>query len=97
MNEEDRLIFNELKSKILNIIDLYKSLEEDKRQLEGEIVILKEKMALIEQKNVDLVHKYENLKLANTIESGYEDNQEAKQKIKGLMREIDKCIALLNR
>lgn len=97
MNEEDRLLLNELKSNIAKFFSLYKNSEAEKRQLVEEINLLKDRLEQIEQKNDVLVHKYENLLMAKYIESGYGDNQLAKQKIKGLMREIDKCIALLNR
>ena len=40
--------------------------------------------------------KYTNLKTARTISLYDKDIKEAKQRLTGLVREVDKCIALLN-
>jgi len=54
---------------------------------------LKEKDIEISQLKDEIV----KLKIAKSITTGDEESQEAKQKINKLVREIDKCIALLNR
>jgi len=51
----------------------------------------------LEQERLEIGHKNEQLKVANQLLSENEDNREAKQKINSLIREIDKCIALLNK
>lgn len=45
----------------------------------------------------DLNVKYENLKLAKVIQLSGGDLHEAKIKVNRIVREIDKCISLLNR
>ena len=40
--------------------------------------------------------KYDHLKMAKAIEAGCGDSQAARNKMNRLMREIDKCVALLN-
>jgi len=55
--------------------------------------------ALIERDDriKDLELKYERLKLSGALMGGGENAQEAKGKINDLVREIDRCVALLNR
>ena len=40
--------------------------------------------------------KYENLKLAKMLSHGEKDVKSAQQRVSKLVREIDKCIALIN-
>lgn len=67
----------------------------DNEKLTGEIQDLKQ--IINEQKNTVrlLEEKIKILKIAKTLESK-EGNVEAKLKINELVREIDKCIGLLN-
>lgn len=54
---------------------------------------------LLEEKDMELKAKderYNLLKVAKTIEGSNENTRETKLKINALVREIDKCIALLN-
>ncbi|MDR2475498.1 MAG: hypothetical protein LBD45_06540 [Bacteroidales bacterium] len=44
----------------------------------------------------ELAAKYENLKLAKIISINDSETKMAKKQLAGLVREIDKCIALLN-
>lgn len=66
------------------------------RALQETITALKIQIEVLEKEKADLVTRYENLKLAKSMESGYGDSREVRQKIGKLMREIDKCVALLN-
>jgi hypothetical protein len=47
--------------------------------------------------NEELVKKQEDLKFAKSLLGADEDPHEAKVKINRIVREIDKCIALLNK
>ncbi len=96
MSEESLLLIRELKGKVQLIFDEYEKLEKKIEELWGEISSLNEKMEIIKSEKENLAKKYENLKLARIIESGYGDNRAATLKINKLLREIDKCVALLN-
>ena len=97
MNEGNRLIVKEFKDKIAQLMVQYNKLEKEKEQLITENFELQAQIKELEQVEVNLVNEFENLKIAKNFASGYGDNQEAKQKINKLLREIDNCIALLNR
>ncbi len=87
-----------LKNKIKTIIDLYENQKNISKELENNNRELKEKLILLENKVGDVEEKYENLKLARAlITPDEEGTHEAKIKVNRIVREIDKCIALLNR
>ena len=74
----------------------HKALEENDRlsaNLEKLNIELKNK----EEENEGLIKKYESLKMAKTIAAASGDAHDAKIKINRLVREIDKCISLLDR
>lgn len=93
----------EVEALILNINKYAKSLVEAKGILQDENKKLREKNSqletLVEQKTKEikgLKEKNEVIRIAKTLESG-EKSTDAKKKINELVREIDKCITLLNR
>jgi len=94
--EYNHLIEN-FKYKIRKVISLYNQQKIDNNVLKEEksnlLKQLKEKDIEISQLKDEIV----KLKIAKSITTGDEESQEAKQKINKLVREIDKCIALLNR
>ncbi len=61
------------------------------------VLNLKHEIELLKKEKLELNQKIEQLRLATHILSGVDENREAKQKINKLIREIDKCIALLNK
>ena len=82
--------------KINKVIGLYKeSLKTVLRQKE-ELSILKQEIQDIKSENQKLQDRLKNSMLATALETN-EGNTEAIAKINRLMREIDSCIALLNR
>jgi hypothetical protein len=87
-----------LKTRIQKIIDLYENQKKINIELENNNKEIKEKLILLENKFSDVEEKYENLKLARAIVSpDEEETHEARIKVNRIVREIDKCIALLNR
>ena len=96
MTEKDQHLIDELR---LNIRRLIKSLEESRneletirnvnKELESNVVANKEEFEALKK-------RYENLKVVKALAEGDPENQAAKQKITKLIREVDKCIALLN-
>lgn len=97
MSIENDDFVNSLKDKIFKLIMLYEKEKEknnvllkDKEYLDSQV---KEKMAQIE----DLKTKYDNLKLGKMIELSGTDVYDARIKINRIVREVDQCIALLNK
>jgi predicted nucleic acid-binding Zn-ribbon protein len=96
MTEKDQHLIDELK---LNIRRLINSLENSRNELEkikNENKNLESDIVADREKFEELKKRYENLKVAKALAEGDPENQAAKQKITKLIREVDKCIALLN-
>ena len=89
------IVVNELDFKIEKIIKLYISSQEQNRCLEKQISELRSQLENSEREKQDLKDKLKTTRVANAISSG-DGNYDAKIRINQLVREIEKCIALLN-
>ncbi len=92
---DDNLI-NGLKSKIGQIISRYESLKSENTQINAELSKCKQQLQDKNEQITELKKQIDNLQLTEAFRSSYEDTKEAKQKIAKLIREIDKCITMLN-
>jgi hypothetical protein len=97
MTEEELLLLNNLKINVQQFFNEFANVENEKRALEKNVLDLKHEIELLKQEKSELSRKNEQLRLATHLLSGVDENREAKQKINKLVREIDKCIALLNK
>ena len=97
MTEEDRLLLIDLKQNTQHLFEQYTLLEQKNKMLQDELDKLKNQIESLEQERLELGWNNKQLKIANQLLSRKDENQEAKQKINSLIREIDKCIALLNK
>ena len=97
MTEEDNLLLNDLKANTKRLFYEFGNLENEIKLLKNKVLDLKSEIKLLEVGNLELIRKNEQLKIATHLLSGVDENREAKQKINRLVREIDKCIALLNK
>ncbi len=91
----DELIL--LKSRVEELIKRYVNLRGKINDLKGENESLKVKLQNSNEKIKELEVKYERIKLSGALLGGGENAFEAKRKINDLVREIDRCVALLNR
>ena len=88
-------VINELNFKIDKLIKLYISSLEQNKSLESKIQDLQTELEEVQRENKDLTNRLKTTKVASAI-SGGDGSYEAKMRINQLVREIDKCIALLN-
>jgi phage shock protein A len=91
------VITSSVRNKIRTLITLYEQHKTRNRELESKNKELLNKVAFLEKKLTDTEEKYNNIKLAKTIISVEDNANDAKIKMNRIVREIDKCIALLNR
>ncbi len=89
------IVVNELDFKIEKLIRLYISSLEQNKNLESKIIQLQTELENATKEKQDLREKLKTARVANAISSG-DGSYEAKMRINQLVREIDKCIALLN-
>ena len=86
-----------IESKVNKIISLYNSLKKEKEEILEKNKTLKSE---VEDRDKDIKRLEEKIKLLRITKSvstqDVEKNKESRQKINEYVREIDKCIALLN-
>jgi len=86
-----------LYSKMESLIAKYEAVNEQYQLSLNQIEELSKQIELHEQAIKQLEEKNKILKLSTSIQSEQGDNKAARKKINELVREIDKCIALLNK
>ena len=87
----------QLQQRIRRILELYTSQKTENEQLRKQNKDLDEKVQRDKDQLKELKDKYNKLKVSKTLVASSGDVHEAKLKINRMVREIDKCIALLNR
>lgn len=90
-------MIDELKA---NISRLMEKIQAEKTAGEKLLEEVKKLRSIIEEKETaynELASRYQTLLVAKTVASKSNSSSEAKATIHNLVREIDKCIALLNR
>ncbi|HEY3388761.1 MAG TPA: hypothetical protein VGK38_04260 [Prolixibacteraceae bacterium] len=97
MTERETVLFREFKGKLDKLINLHLRVKREKQQLIEEQIQMREQIRLLTLQNEELIKKQEDLKFAKSLLGADEDPHEAKIKINRIVREIDKCIALLNK
>jgi hypothetical protein len=97
MNSDQAQIINDLKSNIVLLIEKLEKEKAEQIRFKNSNQELLRKIIMHEAKINDLEKKYSNLKIAKSLVAESEDSHEAKIKVNRIVREIDKCIALLNR
>ena len=96
MSEYESII-SALNNKALKMISAIEKLKAEKAALQKELEQANNALKSKELDCHDLNVKYENLKLAKVIQLSGSDLHDAKIKVNRIVREIDKCISLLNR
>ena len=82
------------------VVDVSAAVDELKAENDHIMRLNEELMGLVSQKQSeieDMRARFEQLKLAKTLAGSQEDIKNTKTRVDGILREIDKCIALLNR
>jgi chromosome segregation ATPase len=86
-----------LNNKLEELFERYDDLRTKNRALTKENDTLKRYLQERDEKVKELEIKYERIKISGALMGDGEGAVEAKQKINELVREIDRCVALLNR
>tara|TARA_B100000073_G_C23249670_1_gene377719 strand:+ start:216 stop:497 length:282 start_codon:yes stop_codon:yes gene_type:complete len=92
-----KAIVDSLEVKIKQLISLYSKTKQEKQQAINEAEDLKKSLAEKQEVINSLEEKIKLIKMSKVVSSSNEDNKKTKQKINEYVREIDKCIALLNK
>jgi hypothetical protein len=87
----------QLQLRIRQIMELYRKEKEENEELKKKSIELEEKLKLDDNRLNDLEERYNKLKISKVLIATSSDVHDAKLKVNRMVREIDKCIALLNR
>jgi len=90
-------IIKGLKAKTEKMLTLQEALQQDNTQLKLKVSKLQSRVEELEGSKSKLEDQYKILKLAQNVSGDNDRNLAIKLKINELVREIDKCIAQLNR
>ncbi len=85
-----------LESKLLILLKKKQEQQEYTLKVTQENERLREELSRLNQEKKDLEGKYQASKIANSMVGSKEDKLRTKQKINSLIRDIDKCIELIN-
>lgn len=97
MTEDNLLLLAGLKKNTKLLVSEIEMLEAENEKLEKRNLSLIDEINELKTEISDLTSKNEQLKIAAHLLSGLDKDGAAKKEINILIREIDKCIALLNR
>ena len=75
---------------------LHEELKQENANLKQLLIQKDDEIKQLEQSRKELEALYTDLKMARTISLYDKDIKDTKQRLSSLVREIDKCIALLN-
>lgn len=94
-NKYDELI-NAFETKLRKLISEYESLREQNEQLKAALERKQEDLMQAHQQFLEVRNNYDRLRVARNLGVTEEERVESKRRINKIVREIDKCLALLN-
>ena len=95
MTSEEEKTIRLLETRTRQLILKFMQHKEDNEELLEELVRKDSELEEVKKQNKQLEANYANLKMAKMLEVGDKDITAAKQRIAKLVRDVDKCIALL--
>ena len=87
---------NSLENQVNILIEKYKNLQAENRQLKQDLASYQQQLTDANKKIAELNSNYSRLKLAKAYGWNEKSKREADAKIAQLVRDIDKCLGLLN-
>ena len=91
-------VVESIENKVNNIISLYNSLKKEKEEILEENTKLRSDISEKDKSIKSLEEKINLLRITKSVGAlDVEKNMESRRKINEYVREIDKCIALLNK
>ncbi|MCQ2084303.1 MAG: hypothetical protein MJY58_07415 [Bacteroidaceae bacterium] len=96
MTDNNSLLIAQFETKLRRLMDLYEDLKSRNRDLEAQLAQKEEIIAGLNGQLASLDRSYSNLKQSKVLEVSGHDLDSTRQRVEGLVREIDHCIKLLN-
>lgn len=96
MTEEDKKLLSTFEARFRHLLYKYQQLKQKNGELKNSIRKKDKAIEEMQSNYHNLETKYTNLKLAKIISINDNEARDTKQRLSKLVREVDKCIALLN-
>ncbi len=96
MTDEEKKLLSTFEARLRHLIYLHDELKLENAELKQLLEAKEEECEKIQADYKELELNYTNLKTATTISLNGSDVKETKLRLSKLVREVDKCIALLN-
>lgn len=96
MTEEDKKLLGTFEGTLRHFMYLYEESKQENARLKQLLTEKEEEIKRVENSRKELEAMYANLKAARMISIHDKDINDTKQRLSRLVREVDKCIALLN-
>lgn len=96
MTENDKKLLAEFETRMRQLMYLCDTLKEENTLLRQQLSESNSTIEALEEESKQLKTKYDNLKFAKSFASQDENEmQEAKRRLSKLVRDVDRCIAML--
>ena len=96
MTDEEKKLLSTFEARLRHLIYLHDELKRENAELKQLLEAKEEECEKVRADYKELETNYTNLKTATTISLNGSDVKETKLRLSKLVREVDKCIALLN-
>lgn len=96
MTAEEEALLRTIEARVTQLTLEYKALKERYAGLSRKMEEQEETIRMLHTQAERLQTNYANLKMAKMIEIGGGEMKDARSRLSKLVREVDKCIALLN-
>ena len=96
MTDAQKKTLTEFEARVRQLMFMYETLKLENDELKQQVAGKGEQLLQASEEMKLLKAKYDNLKMARIIEVRQDDFKGAKQRLSKLVREVEKCIALLN-
>ena len=95
MTAKEQELIQLLETRVRQLLQQDEGLREQCRGLEAVIAERDGQIAELKRQKQEVMAQYDNLKVARILELSDSDTRNARQKLSRLVRDVDKCIALL--
>ena len=96
MTEEDKKLLSTFEARLRHLMYLHDELKRENAEIKQLLEEKQEEVAKLRSDFNELEVVYANLKIAKTISLTSSEVKDTKQRLSKLVREVEKCIALLN-
>ena len=97
MNNDSGATIGQLRNKVEKLVNLHEKLMQDYQQLKTKQEQLNSQIHSQQQQISELEEKNRVIRLAQMVSGSDQNTREIKLKINEYIREIDRCLALINR